>query len=131
MIVKVKNKEIKIPDEEIQKNMQILDITEQEAIQMWLEDEGYETNEQVEQLTKKAKQNKTILVGARENVENKKTERERKANPTKARIIEEIYYKLAEMEGISSLKVENSEKIITFDLDGNTYKLDLVQKRKK
>lgn len=131
MLVKIKNKEIKVPDEEIQKNMKILDITEQEAIQMWLEDEGYETNEQVEQLTKKAKANKTTLVGARENVENKKVERERKENPTKARIIAEIYQKLAEMEDISSLKVENREKIITFDLNGNSYKLDLVQKRKK
>ena len=67
----------------------------------------------------------------RVNVENKKVERERKANPTKALIIEELTEKLKQIDGISQLKVENKEKLITFSLNGNDYKLDLVQKRAK
>ena len=63
MVVKLNNKEIKIPEEEIKRNMKILEITEEEAIQMYLEDEGYEVNEEVEKLTKKAKENKTIIRG--------------------------------------------------------------------
>ena len=55
MIVKVKNKEVKVPDEEIKNLMDKLELTEQEAIQTWLEDEGYEVNEEVERLTAKAK----------------------------------------------------------------------------
>lgn len=39
MVYDLKGKKIKIPDEEIQKNMKILDLTEDEAIQMYLEDE--------------------------------------------------------------------------------------------
>jgi hypothetical protein len=83
-----KEKEINIPDKEIENLMTSLELTEDEAIETWLDDNDYTTNEQVEELTKKAKENGTMKIKARANVENKKVERERKANPTKALIIE-------------------------------------------
>lgn len=131
MEIKVNNKVVKIPQEEIDNLMKTLELTEQEAIETWLDDNDYTTNEQVEELTKKAKANGTTKIGARVNVENKKVERERKENPTKALIIDQLWQKLAEIEHISNLKVENKEKLITFSLNGNDYKLDLVQKRAK
>lgn len=131
MKYKFNDKEINIPDNEIKNLMKTLELTEQEAIETWLDDNDYTTNEQVEELTKKAKANGTTKIGARVNVENKKVERERKANPTKALIIDQLWQKLAEIEHISNLKVENKEKLITFSLNGNDYKLDLVQKRAK
>ena len=124
-------KDINIPDNEIKVLMKTLELTEQEAIETWLDDNDYTTNEQVQELTKKAKVNGTTKICARVNVENKKVERERKANPTKALIIEELIEKLKQIDGISQLKVENKEKLITFSLNGNDYKLDLVQKRAK
>ena len=131
MKYKIENKEVNIPDEEIKKLMKTLDLTEQEAIDTWLTDNDYTTNEQVEELTKKAKVNGTTKIGARVNVENKKVVRERKENPTKAFIIDQLWQKLAEIDHIYNLKVENKEKLITFSLNGNDYKLDLVQKRAK
>lgn len=131
MEVKVNNKVVKIPQKEIDNLMKTLELTEQEAIETWLDDNDYTTNKQVEELTKKAKANGTTKIGARVNLENKKVERERKANPTKALIIEELTEKLKQIDGISQLKVENKEKLITFSLNGNDYKLDLVQKRAK
>ena len=131
MEIKVNNKMVKIPQKEIDNLMKTLELTEQEAIETWLDDNDYTTNKQVEELTKKAKANGTTKIGARVNVENKKVERERKANPTKALIIDQLWQKLAEIEHISNLKVENKEKLITFSLNGNDYKLDLVQKRAK
>lgn len=131
MEIKVNNKVVKIPQNEIDNLMKTLELTEQEAIETWLDDNNYTTNEQVEELTKKAKANGTTKIGARVNVENKKVERERKENPTKALIIDQLWQKLAEIEHISNLKVENKEKLITFSLNGNDYKLDLVQKRAK
>lgn len=131
MEVKVNNKVVKIPQKEIDNLMKTLELTEQEAIETWLDDNDYTTNKQVEELTKKAKANGTTKIGARVNVENKKVERERKANPTKALIIEELTKKLKQIDGINQLKVENKEKLITFSLNGNDYKLDLVQKRAK
>lgn len=131
MEVKVNNKVVKIPQKEINNLMKTLELTEQEAIETWLDDNDYTTNKQVEELTKKAKANGTTKIGARVNLENKKVERERKENPTKALIIDQLWQKLAEIEHISNLKVENKEKLITFSLNGNDYKLDLVQKRAK
>ena len=131
MELKVNNKVGRIPQKEIDNLMKTLELTKQEAIETWLDDNDYTTNEQVEELTKKAKANGTTKIGARVNVENKKVERERKANPTKALIIEELTEKLKQIDGISQLKVENKEKLITFSINGNDYKLDLVQKRAK
>lgn len=128
----VNGKKIQIPLAEIKVLQHNLQLTVDEAIQTWLDDNDYTTNEVVEELTKKAKDNKTTLINkARENVGNKKTTRERKENPTKALIIAEIFNKLTEIEGISQLKVENKEKLVTFSLNGNEYKIDLIQKRKE
>lgn len=129
--VEIGGKGVHIPQKEIDNLMKTLELTEQEAIQTWLDDNDYTTNEVVEELTKKAKDNKTTLINkARANIENKKITRERKENPTKALIIAEIFNKLTEIEGISQLKVENKEKLVTFSLNGNEYKIDLIQKRK-
>lgn len=125
------NKEINIPDKDIQNLMATLELTEQEAISTWLDDNDYTTNKQVEELTEKAKENGTMKIKARSKVGNKKVERERKENPTKAFIIDYLYYQLAEIEHIYNLKVENKEKLITFEYNSNQYKLDLVQKRQK
>ena len=133
MIVKVKNKEVKIPDEEIKNLMDKLELTEQEAIQTWLEDEGYEVNEEVEKLTAKAKANGTARVNARANVENKKTTRERKANPVKEEIIQILANALKNSQNlpINAIKIENIGKIITFKVENREFKLDLIEKRQK
>lgn len=133
MIVKVKNKEVKIPDEEIKNLMDKLELTEQEAIQTWLEDEGYEVNEEVERLTAKAKANGTARVNARANVENKKTTRERKANPVKEEIIQILANALKNSQNlpINAIKIENIGKIITFKVENREFKLDLIEKRQR
>lgn len=133
MIVKVKNKEVKIPDEEIKNLMDKLELTEQEAIQTWLEDEGYEVNEEVERLTAKAKANGTARINARANVENKKTTRERKANPVKEEIIQILANALKNSQNlpINAIKIENIGKIITFKVENREFKLDLIEKRQK
>ena len=129
MKYKINNKEINIPNEEIKNLMTRLDLTEAEAIQTWLDDNDYTINTEVEELTKKAKVNGTTKIKAREHVGNKKVERERKANPTKALIIEELNKTLASVQGISNLRIENKEKLITFTLNEKNYKLDLIQRR--
>ena len=44
MKYQVGNKIVNIPDAEIKNFMKSLDLTKEEAIQMWLEDNGYEEN---------------------------------------------------------------------------------------
>ena len=61
MIYNFNGKSLKIPDEIIEKSMKVLELSKDEAIQMYLEDEGYLENETVTQLTEKAKINKISL----------------------------------------------------------------------
>ena len=126
------SKEIRIPDEEIKRYVETMHITEEEAIQIYLEDEGYLENEEQEALCAKAKENRvTAHLGARQNVENKKTERERKANPVKENLIAEFAKALEAMPAAHDIKIENIGKIITFKVDGREFKLDLIEKRQK
>ncbi len=130
MIYKLGNKNIKIPDEEISKNMRILEISKDEAIQMYLEDEGYIINETVEELTKKAKENKTAKINAKSAEKRKKPiKRERKPDEEKENLIK-ILAAALENEGIKA-EITNKSKIIEFSVENNEYKLDLIKKRAK
>ena len=48
MKVEINKKTIEVPDKEIKQFMKSLDITEKEAVQMWLDDHDYTTNAEVE-----------------------------------------------------------------------------------
>lgn len=123
-------KNIRIPDEEIKKSMKVLGISKDEAIEMWLEDEGYLENEEQEELCKKAKENRiTATIHDAKDVK-KKTQRERvrKENPTKRMVIAEIAKILPEFA--ENIQVLNIEKLISFTIGDNTYEIDLKQKRK-
>jgi hypothetical protein len=121
-------KTITIPDTELEKSMKLLDISKDEAIQMWLEDNDYCENEEVEILTAKAKENKAVQHGAvNVNKSRTATKRERKPDVEK----EEIISKLAEfLETIgTSVKITNKSKLIEFEIGENHYKVDLIKQR--
>lgn len=121
-------KTITIPDAELEKSMKLLDISKDEAIQMWLEDNDYCENEEVEILTAKAKENKAVQHGAvNANKSRAATKRERKPDVEK----EEIISKLAEfLETIgNSVKITNKSKLIEFEIGENHYKVDLIKQR--
>lgn len=129
MIYELNGKNIRIPDEEIKKNMQILEISQDEAIQMYLEDEGYLENEVVEKLTKKAKENGTTKIKAKSDKVRKPVKRERKPDEEKEKIIE-ILQNALKNAGIAA-EITNKSKIIEFSIENNHYKLDLIKKRPK
>lgn len=115
-----------IPMKEITNYMKRLSITKEEAIDLWLSDNDLIENEEVEKLTKKAKENKiNIRV---ESGERKKKEVTKKENPTKERIIKELAATLNHI-GAVNIKITNISKLIEFEINGNNYKLDLIQKR--
>ena len=133
MVYILNDKKIRIPDEDIKRNMEILDLSEEEAIQLYLEDEGYLENEEVAELTKKAKDSgiMSTIHGAKAEKPKAKVERERKENPTKERIIAEIGKFLCQLDGISGVNIANIGKIIEFECENKHFKLDLIQKREK
>lgn len=124
---------IKIPDSEINKFMANHGISKDEAVQMWLEDEGYLENEEQEALCKKAKENRitATIHEASAKDPKKKTQRERvkKEDPTKEMIIAEIAKMLPQFA--ENVKIENAGKLITFSIGADNFKIDLIRTRNK
>lgn len=124
-------KMIRISEATIENLMKNLGIDREEAIQVYLEDEGYEINEEQEELTQKAKDSKitsTIHKAERKSRERKKIER--KPNPDKESLIADLagFLNGANCENVV---VENVGKLITFEFNGKKFKLDLIETRVK
>ena len=114
--------------------VKMLDIDMDEAVLTWLEDEGYLVNEEQEELVQKSKENKS-LAAARKGIrdgakEKKKVVRTIKENPIKEMIIAVIAKTVEAIEGATNVVVENKGKLITFELNNESFKIDLIQKRK-
>lgn len=128
-----REKEIRIPDEDIKRIEKGLGVSTAEAIDIWLEDEGYLENEEQEQLCKKAKENRvtaTIHQAKADGAEKKKRVVERKENPTKEGVISLLAQTLKD-NGYDNVMITNVGKIIEFNANGETFKLDLIQRRKQ
>jgi hypothetical protein len=123
---------VRVPNEAIERNMAILKISKQEAVDLWLYDEGYIDNEEADALTAKAKDNRvTATVHKAKSTEYKqKTQKERvaKADPTKEGIISAIAEMLPNVNA-ENVVIANKGKLITFTIGAESYKLDLIRQR--
>ena len=108
--------------------MKALNTDIEDVLLMWLEDNDYLENEELEELDKKAKANKPKQV-VKSSTERKKVVRERKPNPTKENIIKVVANALQDIA--TDINIENVGKIITFKVDNKEFKLDLIEKRVK
>lgn len=126
MIYNFNGKSIRIPDAEIEKSMKLLKLSHDEAVQLWLEDEGYLENEVVEELTEKAKINK-VGHDAKADKPRKVGKRERKPDEEKENLIK-IIADCLKNTGYP-VEITNKSKIIEFNVGENHYKLDLIKQR--
>jgi len=113
MKYEIKGKKINIPDQEIEKSMKLLDITQEQAIEMYLCDHDYIKNEEVETLTKKAKASGADKIVNKAKTTRAKTERKPKENPLKTSILNCLHKALidnSEMLNISPI-VQTSKGI--------------------
>lgn len=127
-------KNINIPDAEIQKSMKVLEISKEEAIQMWLEDEGYLDNEEQMELEKKAKENRitTTIHDAGNKAKRKQSKPKTvKVSDEKQALFAEIHEKLCEycdeIDGTCEVLKEN--KLISVKIGEKTFKIDLIEQR--
>jgi hypothetical protein len=123
-------KNVKIDEKVIDNLIEKLGLSQEEAIQVYLEDEGYEINEEQEALTKKAKDNRiTATIHKAEGRTRERKKAERRPNPDK----EELIRGLAEyLTGVAAnVQVTNVGKIIEFEFNGKKMKLDLIETRVK
>lgn len=130
MIYELNGKKIRVPDDLLQISMAQLGLSQEEAIQMYLEDEGYLENAEQEQLEQKAKENRITAKIHQARAENKKTQKERvkKADPTKEGIISAIAEFLPSLNA-ENVEIANAGKLITFQMGADRYKIDLVRQR--
>ena len=140
MKYEINGKIINIPDAEIEKLVSTLEISKDEAIETWLVDNDYETDETVEELTKKAKENRisaTIHQAKAEKTDKKERKpRTKKENPLKKQIIAGIYDYFHDEIGHTlpkntEITIKNDEKYIDFTVDGREFTINLVEHRKK
>lgn len=122
-------KNVNIPDNEIENNMKALELTREEAIEMWLEDEGYLDNEEQNELDEKAKKVKIDHgASAVDKTEKKeKKPREIKVSDEKQALFAEIVEKLAENDRNYEIIKEN--KLICVKIGEKTFKIDLIEQR--
>lgn len=120
---------VTISDEWIDKQCELLDISIQEAVDMYLADNGVVENSEQNELDTKAKKVK-INHGATESKERKKVERKREPNETKRAIISSLINTVNEIEGVENAKITNVEKYIDFAIGDRTFTINLVEHRK-
>lgn len=119
-----KQRTVNIPDDDIKRAKSAFGLSNKEAIDMWLVDEGYLTNPVVEELNAKAKVN-GVGAGAKK----KRTVR-RKEDPIKRQLIATLFDSLKIWDGIYNAEIRNPERIISFSLGHDTYEITLSKKRK-
>lgn len=136
MLYMVGNKNVNIPDAEIEKLQTALELSEEEAIQTWLSDNDYISDETVEKLSERAKKNRisaTIHEAKAENKAKKERKpREKKENPLKRQIIDAIFAGLSEnLPENAVIDIKNDEKYIDLTINGIEFTVNLVQHRVK
>ena len=126
------NQIIKIPQEEIERLMQLPDIkTVDDACWVWCEDNGKVINEEQEELDKRAKASRitATIHQARAETQKERKKVERKADQTKDSLVERLadYLKTS---GIANVQIVKIGKLIEFDIGSEHFKLDLIRQRK-
>ena len=117
-------KVINIPDKDIENLMSALELSKEEAIETWLDDNDYTSNEEVEELSKKAK---AIRRYEKSDNERKKTTRERKVDEEKKRLLLDVKT-LLEGLGANITNIKN-EAEISFLFGENDYTFKLIKHR--
>lgn len=117
-------KTVNIPDAELAENMEALGISKQEAIDMWLFDNDFEDNEEVEEMTVKAKAVKRYEKGDKPR---KAVKKERKVDEEKKTLLDLCRIPIEGAGGIVT-NIKN-EAEFSFTFGNNSYTIKLVKHR--
>lgn len=119
---------VNIPDKEIEILKTSLNLSESDAIELWLCDNDYETDENQQELDEKAKKVKIL-----HDVSPKKSQKERKppikkVSDEKKELFSEI---LSDLEDIykENVQVLTENKLIQIKIADKTFKVDIIEQR--
>lgn len=125
-------KTVNIPDTEVDKNMKLLDISQADAVQLWLEDNEYEINEEQAKLDEKASK---VKINHDARATKPKTDRK----PKNVKVSDEKQYVFrmmkAFLEGFcldsgGELTILNENKLFQLKFGDKTFKIDLIEQKK-
>ena len=122
---------LNIPKAEIEKSMKVLNLSFEDAIQMWLEDNEYLENEEQNHLCEIAKMNKitqNIHKAGAKDKKNSKKPKTVKTSTEKTELFNEILQNLTENH--QNVKILNQNKLIQVEINGKIFKIDLIEQRK-
>lgn len=126
-------KGINIPDAEIEKSMKLFGMTKDEAIEMWLEDEGYLDNEEQAELEQKAKDNKITATIHEAGKGKRKASKPKtvKVSDEKQRLFKELFSVISEycVDENGSCEVLKENKLIQVKIGEKIFKVDLIEQR--
>ena len=128
MVYTLGDKTIKIPDIEIEKNMKLLELTKEEAIEMWLEDNEYLENKEQEELNTKA--NKVKINHGAGAATRKKSDKPRtvKISDEKKELFSVVFDNLQAVFG-ENVQILKENKLISVKINEKTFKLDVIEQR--
>lgn len=120
-------KVVNIPNDELALLMAVCS-SRQEAVDLWLYDHDYVGNDEADELTAKAKENK-VKKGAKAEYK-PKTQRERvvKEDKVKEDIIQAVADMLPNLNA-ENVIIEKKGKLITFTVGTDKFKFDLIRQR--
>jgi len=133
----MKYKGYEIPNKEIDKMMDTLDISLEEACEVYLFDHDLIENKEVEEITKKATKNRiTSTIHGAKGEKKERKPREKKENTLKKQIISHIfdsffYDNVRESYPNLEISIRNDEKYIDLIIDNREFTINLVEHRKK
>lgn len=125
-------KTVNIPVATVEKNMRVLNISKEDAIAMWLDDNGYTVNEEQAELDAKASKEK-ISCDARTIEERKKSQpRTTKVSNEKKELFESIVQNLTRCVPVEqeNIKILTENKLIQVKIGEKVFKIDLIEQRK-
>lgn len=108
--------------------MKNLNISREEAIEVYNADKAIDKGEKLFELSAEQKKTAKKYTTTGTKTVYQFNERKRKPNDTKREIIEELYKFIENMCG--NAEITNPERQIAFSFNDNKYELTLVQKRK-
>ena len=122
-------KSVNIPKSEIEKLMSSLELSEKDAIDLWLCDNGYEEDKEQEELDEKASKVRIDkdIIQKKSTKERKKPEK--KVSDEKKELFKAIYGHLDEILG-EDVKILNENKLISVKIGDKMFKIDIIEQRK-
>ena len=119
---------INIPDKDIENLKATLGLSEIDAIDLWLCDNDYETDEIQQELDEKAKKVKINHDISQKKTENKRKPPKKVVSSEKKELFDEI---LSDLEDVykGNVRVLTENKLISVTINGISFKVDIIQQR--